>query len=148
DGIVPADAAGDADTKQLIADILATLGAETDRSGKPGINQAKVDQFYAELAAFTAWTKQGATPEVLVAGDATAAAAAAVNAVRAKVDDYFARVRLANYDGRALSALNRQESEYLAIAAKDLKISSEEVASFPVSRVEPGKAKPSPCSPA
>jgi hypothetical protein len=142
DGVVPADAADDADTQQLIADILATLGGEADRSGKPGITQAKVDQFYGELSGFVAWTTQGATPAVLVAGDATAAAYDAVKAVRAKVDDYFARTRLAAYDSRALSALNRQESEFLAIAAKDLKITSEEVSNFPLSRIEPGKALP------
>lgn len=142
DGIVPADAADDADIKQLIADIIACLGAETDRSGKPGINQAKVDQFYAELSGFVAWSTQGATPAVLVAGDATAAAYDAIKAVRTKVDDFFARVRLSNYDTRALSALNRQESEFLAFAAKDLKITSEEIAGFPLSRIEPGKNLP------
>jgi hypothetical protein len=52
DGIIPTDAAGDDATKSVIADIIACLGAETDRSGKPGINQAKADQFFADLQAF------------------------------------------------------------------------------------------------
>jgi hypothetical protein len=37
----------------------------------------------------------------------TDAALAALKAVRAKVEDYFARCRLAAFDGRALAALNR-----------------------------------------
>lgn len=60
---------------------------------------------------------------------------AAVTAVRAKVDDYFARARLAAFDARALAAVNRVESEYLALAAKDLTITSAEIAGFPLARI-------------
>src|SRR5262245_27233742 len=45
DGIVPADSADDLAVKAVINDIIIALGAETDRSGKPGVNQAKVEQF-------------------------------------------------------------------------------------------------------
>ena len=41
DGIIPAEAAEDGATAAVINDIIACLGAETDRSGKPGIGQAK-----------------------------------------------------------------------------------------------------------
>src|SRR5580698_3640793 len=47
DGIVPADSAADAATKAVIADIINCLGADTDASGKPGVSQARVDQFFA-----------------------------------------------------------------------------------------------------
>src|ERR1043166_1805721 len=47
DGIVPADAASDAGTQAVINDIIACCGAETDRSGKPGVSLAKVDAFFA-----------------------------------------------------------------------------------------------------
>ena len=43
------------------------------------------------------------------------AAVEALKAVRAKVDDYFGRCRLAAFDARALAALNRKEEEYLAV---------------------------------
>src|SRR6185436_3706919 len=65
-----------------------------------------------------------------------------LRAVRPKVDDYFARCRLAAFDGRATAALNRQESEYLAIAARDLTIASNEIASFPLARVDPAGRLP------
>src|SRR6516225_7954511 len=39
DGIVPVDSAPDDVTKAVISDILACLGPELDRSGKPGISQ-------------------------------------------------------------------------------------------------------------
>jgi hypothetical protein len=55
------------------------------------------------------------------------------------MDDYFTRCRLAAFDPRALEALNRQESEYLEIAAKDLTVTASEVSGFPLSRIEAGK---------
>ncbi len=143
DGIIPADAAGDDATKAVINDIIACLGSEPDRSGKPGISQAKLDAFFTELTAFADWHKKAEGDKtILPLGDGTATAAAAVKAVKAKVDDYFARCRLAAFDTRAINALNRQESEYLAVAAKDLSITAMEVSSFPLARVEAGRPLP------
>ena len=107
-------------TKAVIADIMACLGVETDRSGKPGVSQPKVDQFFAEAQAHSDWWKQAeGDKNILPLGEATAAAFAAVKAVRAKVDDFFARCRVAGFDPRAVAALNRPESEYVALATKE-----------------------------
>ena len=143
DGIIIPETAKDDATKQVINDIIACLGADTDRSGKPGIGQAKVDQFFADAQAFSDWHKKAeADKAVLPLGDATAAAVAAVKAVKAKVDDYFTRCRLAAFDPRASNALNRDEKEYLALAAKDLTITNAEIAGFPLARVEAGRPLP------
>jgi nitrate reductase NapE component len=141
DGIVPADSASDDATKVVINDIIACVGADTDASGKPGVGQAKVDQFFAEAGAYAEWWKKAeGDASILPLGLATPAAAAAARAVKAKVDDYFARCRLAAFDARAISALNREEKEFLALAAKDLTITSAEIAGLPLSRVEAGKS--------
>ncbi len=135
DGIITADSTGTEELKLLVAQIISTHGAQPDRSGVSGIDQARLDSFYADATAFVAWSDKGASPDVLTLGAGTAAALAAVNAVSAKVDDYFSRTRLAAYDGRALAALNRSETEYLTIAAKDLSITAAEVAGFPLARI-------------
>ncbi len=143
DGIIPADAASDDVTKAVIVNIMACLGIETDRSGKPGIGQAKTDLFFTEAQAHSDWWKQGeGDKNILPLGEATATASVAVKAVKVKVDDFFARCRLAAFDARAIVALNRQESEYLALAAKDLTITSAEIASFPLAQIAAGKALP------
>jgi hypothetical protein len=144
DGIVPADSASDDATKAVINDIIVCLGSELDRSGKPGISQPRAEQFFAEAAAFSDWSKKAETEAatILPLGDKTAEAAAVFKAVKAKVDDYFARCRLAAFDQRALAALNRQESEYLALAAKDMSITAAEVAGFPLARIEANKPLP------
>jgi len=144
DGIVPADSADDDATRAAIADIIACVGSDTDRSTKPGVNQARVDQFFAELQAYSDWQKKAedAPAAILPLGDATAAAFDALKAVRAKVDDYFTRCRLAAFDPRAAAALNRSEADFLALATKDLSASGAEVGGFPLARVEAGKPLP------
>jgi len=143
DGIVPVESASDAATQAVITDIIACCGSEIDRSGKLGISQAKVDTFFAEAQGFADWSKKAETDaSIMPLGERTAAAAAAVRAVKAKVDDYFARCRLAAFDPRALAAVNRQESEYLALAAKDMTITGAEISGFPLARVEANRPLP------
>jgi hypothetical protein len=136
DGIVPADSASDDATKTVIADIINCLGADADVSGKPGVSQAKVDQFFVEAAAYSDWWKKAeADATVLPLGVNTEAAAAAVKAVKAKVEDYFARGRLAAFDPRAVNALNRDEKEYAALSAKDLTNNHADIAGLPLAQV-------------
>ncbi|MDF3055979.1 MAG: hypothetical protein K0R17_194 [Rariglobus sp.] len=142
DGIITPDSTPDAALKLIIADIIATIGGTPDRNGGTGVDQSRIDSFYADLSAFATWSEQGASPAVLTFGEGTAAALSAMQAVRAKIDDYFSRTRLAAFDSRALSALNRSEDEYLALASKDLSLTVQEVAGFPLSRIEAGKPLP------
>jgi len=75
-------------------------------------------------------------------GANTAAAAAAVQAIKPKVDDYFGRCRAAEFDPRALDILNRAKEEYIQIAAHQLTIDASELAAFPLAQIAPGKALP------
>ena len=106
------------------------------------MNQANLDAFFADCTAFAAWSAAGATADTAPLGAGTAAALAAIKAIRAKADDFFARCRLATFDARALAALNRSESEFLAIAAKDLTITTAEISALPLARIEAGRAFP------
>jgi len=142
DGVIPPEATEDAAVQALIKDIVACLGGTADRTGSTGVTAAQIDTFFGELAAYAAWVSNSAAKDIAVLGEATDAAVAALKAVRPKVEDYFGRCRLAAFDSRAAAALNRAESEYLAIAAKDLKITADEVAGFPLSRIEGGRALP------
>lgn len=145
DGVVPADAASDAFAALVLTAIISLLGGVTDRSGKQGVDAAKLATFFKDLQAYADWyaLAEARPQEIWPMGQqATAEAYVAYDAVDAKIDDYFARCRLAAYDPRAQLALNRQETEYLLIAAKDLTITADEVAGFPLARV--GADKPLP----
>src|SRR5690606_22905614 len=101
---------------------------DVDRSGKPGVTAEKVEAFFAEIEAAHAWHQEATTnaSTVLPLGDATAAAVAAYEAVRSKVDDYFARCKLAAFDPRVVAMLNRAETDYIEIAVKDLTLDGAE----------------------
>jgi hypothetical protein len=143
DGIIPPDAADDPGLQGIINEVVTCLGGETDRSGKPGINQAKLDLFFADATAYASWSgKPQSESGTMPLGPNTPAAAAAVKAVVEKVEDYFARCRLAAFDARATAAVNLAEAEYAAIANKRLSLSGAEFAAFPLSRIEPGRPLP------
>lgn len=144
DGVVIAETADDAAVKKAIEEIIASLGAITDRSGKPGLNQAKLDQFFAESQTLSDWAAKGEADKSLtpLGFEATSAASGAIKAVKVKVDDFFARCRLAAFDPRALAAVNRNEAEYLAVAAKDMTITAAEIAGFPLAKIEANAALP------
>lgn len=144
DGVIPVETIDDATLRGVAERVMAHAGAMVDRSGKDGITQAAIDRFFDDCTAYDAWWKEGEAnaKALLPLGDATPAAVAAMLAVRGKVDDYFARCRLAAFDPRSITAVNRQEDEYLALAATDLSITAQEVAGFPLARIEAWRALP------
>ena len=142
DGVIVPGAAPEGEVRQVVVDAMACEGEVTDRSGLPGLDRAHLDAFYADLADFDAWWKAGRSPSIQVAGEGTPAAFAAVQAVRAKVDDYFTRVGLAALDDRIPPLLARPEAEIAAMAGKDLAPASAEVCSLPVARIAAGRPLP------
>ncbi len=143
DGVIVAESADDPALRAAVADMIASVGSVPDRSGRPGLDTARIEAFLAAATAFEAWAAKGESDaSIHPLGAGTGAAADAVRAVKAKVDDFFGRCRLAAFDARALPALNRDEKEYGAIATRELGITAADVASFPLARVEPGRALP------
>jgi len=145
DGVVVELSASDESSRAVIRDIIACLGPELDRSGKPGIDQAKTDVFFTEVEAACAWhTAEAAAKSAIGELDANLAdeAVRSFLAIRVKVDDYFARCRLAAFDPRLSPLLNRQESEYAGLVSKTLSASAAEAAEFPLSQVAAARALP------
>jgi hypothetical protein len=141
DGVIIPESADDTAVQQVVREAIAAVGSVMDRSGKPGIDAVKLEEFFVELTRFDAWVSasESEATKILPAGPATAAAAAAMQTVKVKIDDYFGRCRLAAFEGRLSSLLNRTEDDYKALLAKDLTVSAQEVAGFPVSRIVPGQ---------
>ncbi len=67
-------------------------------------------------------------------GEGSDAAEAAVNAVRAKVADWFMRCKLAQFDEDAMGALDVQVEKIAAISDKNLGDSVAEIADYPLAR--------------
>ncbi len=143
DGVIVPESADDEATRALIAEVARVMGSTPDRSGKPGVDQARVDRFFQEAQALAAWREQGRAESASgPLGERTADAYAACRVVRAKVDDYFARARTAAFDPRAAAALNGAETDYAPLAARTLSADVPELAGFPLARVEAGRPLP------
>ena len=139
DGILPAESAGDDPARRAIEDIVATLGSKPDRSGRPGVDQVTIDKFFEATAATVAWLDQAdRDPAIRPLGSVTPEAAEAMAAVRAKLDDYFARCRLAAFDRRAVAALSPAESDLTALAGKSLTNEAAEIAQLPLAAIGAG----------
>jgi hypothetical protein len=134
DGIIIPESADPGPVRTAITDAIASVGSVTDRSGKPGINKALAEQFFADVDKHAAWLAAGAATRTL--GDATEAAADALRAVRDKLEDYFTRCRLAAFDPRAQAVLAGQEAELVALASKTLHANDEAISKLPLARVD------------
>ncbi|HLS29203.1 MAG TPA: hypothetical protein VK041_11175, partial [Opitutales bacterium] len=135
DGSIPPKASDDPAIQALIQDVILTQGGTMGRCGNEGVTAAQIETFFSELQEYMNWVEESAERDIAVLGESTDAALTALKNVRAKVDDFFARCRLAAFDDRATGALNRSESAYMEVAAKDLKITVEEVAAFPLAKI-------------
>jgi hypothetical protein len=144
DGIVTELSTEDPLLLCVMKEIVDCIGSGLDRAGVVGIDEPLVTAFFDELRAYAAWLDLAkADPEILpLDREKTAAAGAAVAAIGFKIDDYFARCRLAAFDPRLTDALNRKEEDYLQVVSHDLSASASELASFPLAQVGPGRSLP------
>lgn len=143
DGIVPAEASDDPALRLVIAEIMECMGAETDRGGLPGLSRPRAESFFAEARTYIEWQSQAENDAaVLLLGENTARAGAAVEAVSAKVEDFFLRCRLAAFDSQALAALNGSEGDFLALGRQRLDTDNQEIAALPLAAVSAEGALP------
>ena len=132
DGIITVASTDDAAEKEVIAAAVAATGGSMDRSGEMGVTAAQLEQFYAELKAYSDWcAAEVAAPYA----DKTDAVIAAYQALDAKMKDYFMRSRLATFSPDSTSALDVQTSRIEAISAENLSAKGDEIASYPIARI-------------
>ncbi|MEH3086474.1 MAG: hypothetical protein PGN26_08045 [Xylophilus ampelinus] len=143
DGVVTPAATDDPELRALVQDIAATFGGVADRNGETGIDRTRARAFFDDANALDAWHARAAADGAMQPfGAGTLAAAEAVAAVRAKVDDFFARCRLADYDIRAVTELNPTAEEYRQIGAGALSLHADAIAALPLAPIQPGRALP------
>ncbi len=111
-------------------EILAETSGETISVDAASAAQAR----FAEKAA-AAWEVAGAAAQPL--GADSAAAYEALQAVAAKIDDWFARCKLAAFDDRATAMLNASDDDLKALAVGV--IDSAAAANLPIAKVGAGK---------
>lgn len=144
DGVVMPELTDSSDVKQLIGDIIATLGGVPDRSGGVGVDATTLSNFTAQAQAIVDWHAAGATESDVLRplGENTAAAVAVFDSVQAKVDDFFVRCQLAAFDSRSAAALNPDASVYAVLANRAIASGDNDIAALPLAEVGTGHALP------
>ncbi|MDR6855749.1 hypothetical protein [Variovorax guangxiensis] len=140
DGIVTPETATDEPVRRTLQRIADTHGSVKDRNGHDGIDRARAQAFFAEAEALRRW--QAGDGSTACSGGHMLEAAEAVGAVRDKVDDFFARCRLAAYDIQAVPALNASTETYEMLAAQELTLENQRIAALPLAPIAPGRTLP------
>ena len=97
DGIITPESADEADLADILKDIVAVQGGVTDRNGKPGVDKDRIDAFFTDLAPFAAWAAKGDSSTLSTLGTD----AAAIKALRAGIDDRYAKGLVAEAEWNA-----------------------------------------------
>jgi len=121
DGILVAAATDSPQTIQLIKDVIATVGGESDAGGETGITADKLKLFRKEVADCLEWRKLGTTADnngkvkVLPYGDKTASMHSVFIKHADKIDHFFEQCRAVRFDPRTASRLVCPENELNAM---------------------------------
>ena len=137
DAIVIPASSEDPDLAKAIEDGVLCVGGMLDRSGKMGLDQVRADEMFVAVDQRVAWIAKGRDAALLPLGEATAAAAAAVDGVRAKIDDYFTRCKVAAFDPRGATTLAGQDTDFVALSPRTLSAGDPELARLPLAKIDP-----------
>lgn len=136
DGVITEKCTDDDALKNIIKECIASFGPVTDRSGDEGVDADKIAAFYKAAADYTAWKATG-VEEIFPYGANTASALQVCNALKEKVSDFFMRCKLAAFNSDSTPVLDVTVERIGAISAKDLSACSEEIAAYPLAKVNP-----------
>lgn len=141
DGIITVDSADDTILKKTIEACISTIGYVIDRSGNPGVTQELLEQFYEQCKLFSDWHALAeADSSIFSFAEQTEAALQIITALKTKVDDYFLRCRLAAFDPDSVHVLNALTARIESISAKDITTCIDEIATYPLAKIEANKA--------
>ncbi len=144
DGVITENSTDDEDLKSIILSCMKTIGVTPDRSGADGINAEQIEAFYANCNDYVTWftSEDGNKENVFPYGDNTEVALNAYNALKEKVDDFFMRCKLIAFNEDSTAALDVSVARMEAISEKNLSACTDEIATYPLARVNNKKELP------
>lgn len=126
----------DTDEGKQVIEAANLILSKLEKTGQGGISLADVNEYMAIFeekckSEYTADATETFTPPY---GNQSDAAEKAVNALRQKMDDFYMRCKLAQFDEDATAALDVQVEKIAAISDGNLSENIAEIAEYPLSR--------------
>lgn len=120
-GVVLEEAAPEDALRAFLRDVIAATGGAAHPSGTRGVDEQTLDAFLQDAVAFTAWhrRRRQEVETILPLGEATDAAYELLEALRVKIDQYFALGSVMLLDERIADRLGTTENELLALDLND-----------------------------
>lgn len=140
DGVITEASAEDENDKELIRNIIATIGSVADLNGAEGVNTESLNRFVAECTALSSRFRyaEDNNAEVMPFGDQTADVFAMFSRLKPKIDDYFLRCRLAVFDPESAETLNKLSDRIQSINHRNLSECIEEIENYPIAKIQAG----------
>lgn len=137
DGIITELSTDDENLKTLINNIITCIGSETDLSGQAGIGFTQLDLFINACVAYADWQKQAEDHHEVIYpfGEKTDEAFSLFTKLKAKIDDYFLRCHLAEFDPQSTETLNTLTDRMASISHLDISNCLQEIADFPLAKI-------------
>ncbi len=133
DGVVPVALCTDPDMRQAMDVMIAQGQTIPDRSGEPGIDAVITQAFFEGCRNFLAW--QSSRPRI--AGLDLDQAWSAFDAIAAKIDDFFARCQLINFDASVTEYLNPIRERMAVLASGAMVLDAVDAADVPLAQPGP-----------
>lgn len=107
DGILPAECVKDDFAASVVKDIITVTGGSDDISGVKGITRDQKEQFFTQIREIKNWREAAVQddPKIFFLKNGTDAAAKSFMKMQDKINDYFLRCSLIQYDGDAQGIL-------------------------------------------
>lgn len=140
DGIITEESTNDETLKSIIREIITVIDPVTDRSGKPGIDLEKLENFFSQLTQYYSWLceleKIKLTYQYGDKAEKTLTAVDAILAVKDKINDYFLRCAIAEFNDNAADLFNGIEKGDFTFAGKTLSEDCQELAGLPLASIK------------
>jgi len=134
DGVIVEESTEDEELKRLIGFISTLIGSVADKSGKPGITEEHLNEFFTQCKEYEVWFSASEQEDsgLLPFGADTAEAYATYLSLQKKIDDYFLRCRMAEFDKGTAAQWNLFLPQAEQLSPNNLAESAEAIASFPI----------------
>lgn len=143
DGIITVDTTSDYFLKLVIEEIVKVCGHVVDRSGKQGIDSNLVEDFFCKAMEFLAWEHMFKNDQKMQPlQEKTEEALKIFLSVKNKIEDYYTRCSIAEFDESSVVSLNGGENALSSCILQILSVDCEQLKNLPVALVKPRQPLP------